>query len=255
MKTVTTLFALFLLALPTQAQDVATRIIETKALMATAMDANHMDGLRQARASFERLSQDEVHAPLAHYYIARIESHLMNLVMQEDEDAAIDYADSALDHLDIATELDEDFAEAYAMMSSILGRKSGLQPMRAMFLGPKSERMMSKALDMEPDNPRILLIDAISLYYKPSMFGGDKDRAREGFERAADLFAEEARTPSVQPTWGHDEVHAWIGLGHIDLGDYEAAHVAFNEALAVNPNYGWVKYVLMPKLEKRMADG
>ena len=32
---------------------------------------------------------------------------------------------------------------------------------------------------------------------------------------------------------------------------YDQARTAFEKALDVNPDYGWVKYVLLPELDKK----
>jgi Tfp pilus assembly protein PilF len=50
------------------------------------------------------------------------------------------------------------------------------------------------------------------------------------------------------PDWGKAEVHAWIGLAHLDRDETILARKAFERALQIDPDYGWVRYVLLPKV-------
>ena len=80
------------------------------------------------------------------------------------------------------------------------------------------------------------------------MFGGDPEKGMLGFQQAADLFAAEVVDDPLMPDWGHAEAYAWLGQGHMANGAQEQARAAFEKALALNPDYGWVKYVLLPKV-------
>ena len=39
----------------------------------------------------------------------------------------------------------------------------------------------------------------------------------------------------------------------MEAEEFEAAKTNFDKALEVNPEYGWVKYVLLPDLQKKMT--
>ncbi|MCS3785375.1 tetratricopeptide repeat protein [Salinibacter ruber] len=53
------------------------------------------------------------------------------------------------------------------------------------------------------------------------------------------------------PSWGHAEAHAWVGVAHMEAERYDPARTAFETALDLNPDYGWVRSVLLPRLEKQ----
>ncbi|MEM1127539.1 MAG: tetratricopeptide repeat protein [Bacteroidota bacterium] len=220
-------------------------ILEAKTLMQLASTTGNPDRMAQARPILERATGDAARGALAHYYLGHLHASWMNLI-QDDKDAQKQHLDQAIEHLEQAIDVDDQMADAYALLGGLYGQKVAFAPMRAMFLGPKADRMLDQAFQLEPDNPRTALIAARSTYYKPRMFGGDKEAALEGFERAASLFEESMPTDPVQPSWGHDESYAWIGIAHMDAERMDEAQAAFERALEINPDYGWVRHVLMP---------
>ena len=50
---------------------------------------------------------------------------------------------------------------------------------------------MRSAQQMEPNNPRVILLDAMGNSYNPAMFGGSKEKASIGFKHATEFFAQE----------------------------------------------------------------
>ena len=82
------------------------------------------------------------------------------------------------------------------------------------------------------------------------MFGGSREKGLQGFQRAAELFAQEEPTDPIQPAWGHREAYAWLGIAYQNRGELESARAAFEKALEIDPDFGWVKYWLLPGLEK-----
>jgi tetratricopeptide (TPR) repeat protein len=110
--------------------------------------------------------------------------------------------------------------------------------------------LISKAKELAPENPRVALIDAISTYNTPSLFGGGKDKGLEKMKKAAELFERWKESDSLQPSWGKEEVHAWIGIAYLERKETILARKSFEKALEINPNYGWVKYGLLPKITK-----
>jgi len=180
--------------------------------------------------------------------VALADYRLANLLYEIDRRQTRSYLNDAVEHLKEAVRINDRFAEAHALLSGSYGQKIGLSPLESIVLGPKAGKAIERAMDLEPDNPRVVLLKAISDYHTPKMFGGDRERAMAGFQRAAELFCAEQIDDPLQPDWGHDEVYAWIGMAHKDAGAYELAREAYERALAANPDFGWVKYVLLPQL-------
>jgi tetratricopeptide (TPR) repeat protein len=133
------------------------------------------------------------------------------------------------------------------------GNKIAVNPFTAMTLGPKSGKAMGKAMELEPNNPRNYLIAGLSANFTPKMFGGGKDKAKHNFEQAIAHFDSYKATDLVLPDWGHDEACAWLGVIQMNDGEFNAAKANFDRALEINPEYGWVTYVLLPNLQKKMT--
>lgn len=223
-------------------------ILEGKVLLKTGLDGNDLEKIMQARALFERALADPDREALAHYYAALADYRLANLLIQSDRKRTRTYLNDSIDHLKEATQLDGEFAEAYALLSGVYGQKIGLNPLQSIVLGPRSGKAIERAVALTPDNPRVVLLQAVGLYYTPKAFGGDREKAIAGFQRAAGLFEQEVVTDTIQPDWGNDEIYAWIGIACKDAGEIEKAREAYEKALEINPECGWVKYVLLPQL-------
>lgn len=223
-------------------------IVQGKNQIAEALNKWDATEMQKARAHFERLLAGKKHEALVHYYIGYCDYRLTIFYQQaKNQEMMKQHLEAASTHLEAAVKSNNKFAEAYALLSSCYGQKIGMAPMLGMTLGPKSGMTMQSALQLAPNNPRVILLDAIGTYYKPAMFGGDKDKALAGFKRAAELFDKEKTTDPLQPDWGHAEAYAWIGVAYLDKKNAAAARTAFERALAIAPEYGWVKYQLYPR--------
>ena len=93
-------------------------------------------------------------------------------------------------------------------------------------------------MELEPGNPRVLLIDAISLLNKPSLFGGDREEALARLDRALD---EIAANGTGRFSWGKADIYTWRGIAHQREGNTADAVQNFDEALVVVPSYRWAE--------------
>lgn len=138
-----------------------------------------------------------------------------------------------------------DLAETPAVLSAVYGMSIGSNPISGMTLGPKAERAIARALELDPDNPRVWLIHGISALYTPPAFGGGIDKALARFDKSRELFETDAPQPP-KPAWGKAEIHVWLGIAHLQKGDRAAAEREFRRAL--EPDFAWVKENLLPQL-------
>jgi tetratricopeptide (TPR) repeat protein len=120
----------------------------------------------------------------------------------------------------------------------------------AITLGPKSSGILSKALGVAPKNPRVLLQNGVSKYNTPEFFGGSKKEAIKFFQHAIEAFRTVAAADSLSPDWGFEETYAWLGISYTDKNEKDNAREAYNDALKINPEFGWVKYNLLPALDQ-----
>ena len=62
---------------------------------------------------------------------------------------------------------------------------------------------------------------------------------------------EEAQGKEFNPEWGYLETLAWTGQVYAKLGNVDTARFYYTKVLTIEPEYGWVKYVLLPTLDKQ----
>lgn len=242
------------LAMAQTDMDIDALIVQGKAHITEAVNTWNLQKMMGARAYFERLMNDDTYPWLIQYYIAFVDLQIVYFHLgSNNPDEAKKFIDDGIDALEKAVALKDDFAEAYALMASMLGQQIGLNPMLGMTLGMKSGTMMGKAFSLAPENPRISLIAGQSAYFTPKMFGGGKEKAKEHLEKSIQLFQTFQPEKPIFPTWGHENAHAFLGLVHMDMEAYDTAKLNFEKALEINPDYGWVKYELMKQLEEKMG--
>jgi len=247
------LIPLFVPALHAQEQDsVEMQLLNSIAEMNRAFYANDPGALLTARRQFELYtgSADPEIRKLAHYYIGYASYRLSSAFNEIGEEEAKRHLNEAVRHLERAVEMDEDFAEAVALLGNCYGMKAtGF--FTGMKYGPKSQRSLDRAMELAPENPRVRLLYGISFMFKPAMFGGSLERAVEEMKRAADLFNENSGTDhELYPGWGSAEVYAWLGQACERAEDFELAEQYYKQALAVDPDYYWVKEILLPELNE-----
>ncbi|MFQ5627200.1 MAG: tetratricopeptide repeat protein [bacterium] len=223
-----------------------------KVFMSAGVAKWDKDLMLQARALFERGKQDKKLAKYARYHLAYAGYRLGTYFMQnKNSDKAKEHLNDAIQQLEQAIRMDKKFAEAYALQSSCLGRKVRLNPMHAMSLGPKSMRMIETAMRFAPENPRVVMLYGLGKYFTPAMFGGSKEIAMQRLHEAAELFRKWQPPDELAPDWGREEVYAWIGQIYLEENKPQQAKEALEMALQINPQYGWVKYQLLPKVSAK----
>lgn len=140
--------------------------------------------------------------------------------------------------------------ETPALRSAVINQIIGVSGMMAgMRLGSKADGLMDDAVAIGPDNPRVFMLRGVSAMYKPKMFGGGMDKAERDLKRAVKLFANDMPA-SPKPRWGHAEAWAWLGQVYAAEKRVPEAREAYARALALVPEYGWVKRQLLPALDK-----
>ena len=142
-------------------------------------------------------------------------------------------------------------AEAAALRGSILGQLIGLKGgLAGMTIGPESNRLLARAAKAAPASPRQLMFRGISLLSTPPMWGGNPVEGAKLLQQAVDRFAsDDAAAPG--PHWGRADALTWLGFAKQKTGNAEDARTAWQQALAIEPNYAWVKFALLPSLDQR----
>jgi tetratricopeptide (TPR) repeat protein len=139
--------------------------------------------------------------------------------------------------------------ETHALRASALGNLIGADPSLGSTLGPEIQQEMSAAMAAGPTNPRVWLIRGISTIYTPPEYGGGLSEAETQLSKAVALFNLDQAIPPA-PSWGRAEAYAWLGQVLQRENKPSEALAAYNRALALEPNYAWVKNGLLPSAKK-----
>ena len=149
----------------------------------------------------------------------------------------------AEEQLGQAITLDGSFAEAYGLRSSVYGARISKNPELAMTLGPAAGEALGYAISLEPNSPRLVMMQGLNLLHTPAEYGGDVKQAEAALRRALELFDKD-RAGTAWPNWGRVDAHLWLGQVLAERGDIEGARAEYKAALALAPDSSRVKSLL-----------
>jgi len=197
--------ALLFTILAAQAQD--TQLAATVALLDKASTVKDYEALS---ARFIQAGNAQKTNWLPFYYAALCNAKI-GFLLQDDGERIEPFSNEGEHYGKLAQELlkaggsKADLSELYTVMSMIYRTKVFINPMTyGRKYGPTSQRYLDKALELNPDNPRALYVQAWVKYYTPKMWGGNKDQAKALLESALQQLAAQ-KAGGVQPHWGREE--------------------------------------------------
>jgi len=232
--------------------DLDSLIVEAKGEIQEALETWDMARMQRARNLLERLLGAGEKEWLVRYYLGYADYRLS--AMEDKTEVAQRYLEDGISQVKGSLELKDDFAESRALLSSLYGMEIGFKPYLAMTNGIRAGKEIGRAHTLDPDNPRVYLVDAIGTLYRPRMFGGGTKNAFEKLAKAVVCYEKEGGPVEAEgrtsperdllPSWGREEGHVWIGEAYSKMGDKEKARESYRQALKVNPDYGWAKELL-----------
>ncbi|QFU24816.1 hypothetical protein FM038_023590 [Shewanella eurypsychrophilus] len=155
--------------------------------------------------------------------------------------SALSHAQSGLEALNRVSSN----ADNLALLASVYGMQIALDPAKVSIYGSKVGLTLTEAKTLEPNNPRVVLIQAISAFNTPSAYGGGMQKTIMLSNMAIDLFAE----PCDNICWGHAEAYTWRGLAKQNSGDKQGALDDWQQAINVQTDYGWAHFLLKQNRE------
>jgi len=195
------------------------------------------------------------HAGFAHYVLALMVGPNGLRSRAGDVPAMLRQVDYGIGQLEASLAIRADFADALALLSNLYAMKLRGNPQRfARDLGPKAADLLERALQLAPRNPRVVLIDAMQLFWTPERAGGDRVKGLARWREACALFgAEVVPDTSPLPSWGHAEAWAWLPAAYMAIRppDFAEAERAAMRSLQVQPGYRWVRLSVLPQIEAR----
>ena len=173
--------------------------------------ANLDDYTAQAN-DFARIGDKEKTLWQPYYYAALSIIKKGRELMQKNQVAQLDdVAKEAQNYIDKAEALSPNNAEIFLLKKMNHGLKMMVNPMeRWQTEGQAAQVALNEAQKLDPENPRITILEAEDLYYTPEQFGGSKSKGIELFKKALEQFKTYKIKSSVDPNWGQGEANYFI---------------------------------------------
>jgi len=210
MKKLILSFALSLISLTAFAQTTYEKAMSDKiAKMETMKTADEFHALSN---DFIRIAEKEKGKWLPNYYAAFSQIQKGRVMMRGGKlDQLDETADIAQKYVDLAMAADANNSEIYLLQKMIYSLKMMVNPMeRFMTFGMKAQETLAKAEELNPDNPRVILIKAEDTYFTPEQYGGSKTKGMDLFKSALDKFSSYKPKTALDPNWGKAEAEYFI---------------------------------------------
>ncbi len=161
-------------------------------------------GLTELANSFQRIAEAEKTQWLPYYYAALANVNSANVLFTTGQTEQIDpLTDKAAPLLAKAEELQKDNSEIFCLKKMLNTAKMMADPQnRYMTYGPVAAEALAKAKQLNPENPRVYLLEGQDLFFTPEQFGGDKQEAKKRFEESLKKFESYKPEDSISPNWG-----------------------------------------------------
>jgi len=201
-------------------------------------------------------SESAEDAAMRHYFLAlthyRIAQVVAAVKKSQAKDAIGDCGDEVDEIVDalpkVAFGLDETDdnrvrrAEAYALGTActLAGREMSSIP----FGGGRIGSRIDEAVQMEPKNPRVRLIEALALYERAGKDAAEKAAAVRKLQTVTAMFEAARAGASSTPEWGAAEAYAFLGRALFDQRDVVGAREALERSLLIAPEYAFARQLM-----------
>ena len=178
----------------------------------SALDAIHTaQGWTEAGNNFERIAATEKNQWLPYYYVALsnvMTGYMQGTGNQNPNPAVTDpLADKAEEALKKAEELSKNNSEIFIVKKMIATLRMMVDPQnRWQTYGPQATEALQRAKALNPENPRVYLLEGQDKFYTPEQFGGSKAEAKILFEESAKKFESFKPESAIHPNWGLSQV-------------------------------------------------
>ena len=152
---------------------------------------------------FERIATMEKVEWLPLYYASF--AYIM-ISFQEPDNAKKDtYLDQAQKYLDQAKAIAPAESELYMLQGFLYPSRINVDPMnRGMLYIGDMNKSLDKALELNPDNPRVYYLRATMMYHTPEAYGGGAAKSIPLYQAAVEKFSIFKPKTFVSPNWGKE---------------------------------------------------
>jgi hypothetical protein len=175
--------------------------------------------LQELANTFERIADAEKNQWLPYYYAAMSNINIaFNHAfaagsMGGNADKVDPLADKAEKLLNKAEELSKDNDEIYILKKQLASaRMMGDVMNRYMTYGPAAAEALATAKKLNPENPRIYVLEGTDQYNTPEEYGGSKVEAKKLLDLAVQKFSTFKPKSSIHPTWGKGQAEYFLSM-------------------------------------------
>ncbi len=196
-------------------------------------DARALAALVAANRAFATSAQT-----LERYQYAHAEFRLLQVAFrgQRSKEVAA-AADGCLGALDKLADSEPRFAEGFALAAACAGYLGVPGGLRGLAAQHKSESRLAAARELAPRNPRVLLVEGLTRWFRPGAGAADHAAARQSFEAATRAFETVTETEPGRPSWGEAEAWLFVGRALEEAGDPLGARNAYEKSLLIAPEF------------------
>lgn len=210
MKKLILTFSLSLLGFTAFAQTAYEKAMTEKiSKVETAKTADELTALTN---DFDRIGTKENSQWLPYYYAAYSTIQKGRVLMRLGKTPELDpVAEQAEKYIAKAEALSPNNAEIYILKKITSGFRMMVDPMsRYMQEAPIAQNALSKAKELDPENPRITVLLAEDAYFTPEQYGGSKPKGVELFNKALEQFKTYKPKTALDPNWGKAEAEFFL---------------------------------------------
>lgn len=183
-------------------------------MTALLAELNGFTGLTPSQAYFDisarfvKIGEAEKTEWLPYYYAALAVASY-GWMLHDNQDRNADKGNALLDK---AEALSKGNSEIYVVRSMFATQQQMVDPQsRWMTFGMQAGEALKTAKKLNPDNPRVYYMEAMSVFGTPEQFGGGKAKAKPLFEEAVRKFDAFKPESSISPNWGRQQAVAMLG--------------------------------------------
>jgi hypothetical protein len=175
-----------------------------------------VDGLRELSAAFERIADAEKSLWLPYYYAAYSQVQSGYFITEGSIAGGLTttldpIADKAEQLLSKAEALSSNNSEIYIIKKMIASLRMMGDPMsRYMQYAPLATQALETAKKLNPENPRIYMLEGQDKFFTPEQFGGSKAEAKKLFEKSLEKFSAFKPASELEPNWGRSSVEYFL---------------------------------------------
>ena len=213
-KVLSSLLFLFMVAVAAAQSEKYTKAMQANVI---TIDSLHTpEAWTEMANTFQRIGDAEKTQWLPYYYAAL--GNVMTGYMSGTPGASagadkIDpLASKAEELLNKAEALSKDNSDIYCVKKMIATLRMMADPMnRYMTYGPQAAEALQKAKTLNPENPRVYLLEGQDKFYTPEQFGGSKTEAKALFEQSMKKYESYKPESDIHPQWGKSQVVYFLG--------------------------------------------